>query len=43
MDLSGLKLSVNIANPSSKLLCTKVNKAFRKHTLYVEDLNSKMV
>ena len=24
-DLSGLKLSVNIANPCSKLICTEVN------------------
>ena len=29
-DLSGLKLSVNIANPCSKLLCTEVREAFRK-------------
>ena len=34
-DLSGLKLSVNIANPYSKLLCTEVREAFRKQTLYV--------
>ena len=32
-DLSGLKLSVNIANPCSKLL--KVRDTFRKQTLYV--------
>ena len=37
-DLSGLKLSVNIANPCSKLLCTEVREMypiFRKQTLYV--------
>ena len=34
-DLSGLKLSVNIANPGSKLLCTEVRETFRKQTLYV--------
>ena len=34
-DLSGLKLSVNIANPCSKLLCTEVKEIFRKHTLKV--------
>ena len=35
-DLSGLKLSVNIANPCSKLLCTEVKglyQAFRNQTL----------
>ena len=40
-DLSGLKFSVNIANPCSKLLCTEVREAFRKQTFYVQDLNSK--
>ena len=35
-DLSGLKLSVNIANPCSKLLYTEVREAFRKQTLYVK-------
>ena len=37
-DLSGLKLSVNIANPRSKLLCTEVKGLYqvvRKQTLYV--------
>ena len=37
-DLSGLKLSVNIANPCSKLLCTEVKRIVsvsRKQTLYV--------
>ena len=37
-DLSGLKLSVNIANPHSKLLCTEVKGLYqtvRKQTLYV--------
>ena len=37
-DLSGLKLSVSIANPCSKLLGTEVkglHQAFRKQTLYV--------
>ena len=29
-DLSGIKLSVNIANPWSKLLCTEVREEFRK-------------
>ena len=36
MDLSGLKLSVNIANPCSKLLCTEVREVyqiFRNQTL----------
>ena len=36
-DLSGL-LSINIANPCSKLLCTEVREVyeiFRKQTLYV--------
>ena len=35
-DLSGLKLSVNIANPCSKLLCTEVREVyqiFRNQTL----------
>ena len=32
-DLSGLKLSVNIANPCSKLLCTEVYQIFRNQTL----------
>ena len=31
-DLSGLKLSVSIANPHSKLLCTEVREAFRNQT-----------
>ena len=37
-DLSGLKLSVNIANPYSKLLCTEVKGLYqisRKQALYV--------
>ena len=37
-DLSELKLSVNTANPCSKLLCTEVREVyqiFRKQTLYV--------
>ena len=34
-DLSGLKLSVNVANPCSKLLCTEVRESFRKQTLCV--------
>ena len=34
-DLSGLKLSVNIANPCSKLLHTEVRETFRRQTLYV--------
>ena len=37
-DLSGLKLSVSIANPCSKLLCTEVKglyQAVRKQTLYI--------
>ena len=34
-NLSGLKLSVNIANPCSKLLCTEVREAFRRQTLFV--------
>ena len=34
-DLSGLKLSVNIANPCSKLLCTEMYQIFRKQTLYI--------
>ena len=37
-DLTGLKFSVNIANPHSKLLCTEVRQVyqtFRKQTLYV--------
>ena len=42
-DLSGLKLSVNIANLCYKLLCTELREAFRKQTLYVWDLNSKMM
>ena len=29
-DLSGLKVSVNTANPCSKLLCTEVREVFRK-------------
>ena len=36
-DLSGLRLSVNIANPHSKLLCTEVKglyQLFRKQALY---------
>ena len=33
--LSGLKLSVNIDNLYSKLLCTEVYQIFRKQTLYV--------
>ena len=32
-DLSGLQLSVNIANPCSKLLCTEVRETFRNYTL----------
>ena len=35
-DLSGLKISVNIANPCSKLLCTEVRvvyQIFRNQTL----------
>ena len=34
-DLSGPKLSVNIANSCSKLLCTEVREAFMKQTLYI--------
>ena len=34
-DLIGLKLSVNIATPCSKLLCTEVREAFRKQTIYI--------
>ena len=37
-DLSGLKLSVNIANPCSKLLCTEVSEVyqiFRNKTLII--------
>ena len=40
-DLSGLKLSINITNPCSKLLCIEVREVFKKQTLYVYDLNSK--
>ena len=32
-DLSGLKLSVSIANPRSKLLHTEVRESFRNQTL----------
>ena len=35
-DLSGLKLSISITNPCSKLLCTEVREVyqiFRNHTL----------
>ena len=32
-DLSELTLSINIANPCSKLLCTEVYQIFRKQTL----------
>ena len=32
-DLSGLKLSVNITSPCSKLLCTEVREAFRNQAL----------
>ena len=28
-DLSGLKLSVNVANPCSKLLCTEVKEVYQ--------------
>ena len=34
-DLSGLKLSVSITNPCSKLLCTEVRESFSKQTLYI--------
>ena len=30
-----IQISVNIANPCSKLLCTEVYQIFRKQTLYV--------
>ena len=39
-DLSGLKLSVSITSPCSKLLCTEVYQLFRNQTL-VLDLNNR--